>query len=49
MTRKPNRRNEKGQRRGYMIRAYKVVGMARVRCNCCYMMSTHIVEFMDLL
>jgi len=43
MTRKPYRGNEKGQR------AYKVVGMARIRCNCCYMMSTHIVEFMDLL
>jgi len=34
---------------GYMRRVYKVVGIARVRCNCYYMMPTHIVEFMDLL
>ncbi len=33
----------------YMIRADEAVGTARARCNCCCMMSTHIVECMDLL
>jgi hypothetical protein len=32
-----------------MIRADEAVGTARARCNCCCMMSTHIVECMDLL
>jgi hypothetical protein len=32
-----------------MIRADEALGTARARCNCCCMMSTHIVECMDLL